>query len=168
MAAVWLACLLFVLLLLLVTTQAHGQDGSVSAPTPLRQSLSEAEQTLTLLSARLAERRQQVSDLQASLARADERLIDLAASYESLRQTLGAAQSSLAQSQTDLTATSSSLEALSARYVALEISWQAYRDEMVTQVVTLEREAKRARRWAVVFGVGTAVGFIVSVVLALR
>jgi chromosome segregation ATPase len=130
--------------------------------------LSEAEQTLTLLSERLAERRQQVSDLQANSLIVSARLNELAVSYESLQQTLEAARESLVQSQTDLTATSTSLAALSTRYGELERQWQDYRSEMVTQIVTLERQARNARRWAAVFGVGTAVGFIVSVVLALR
>ena len=168
LALAWLLCLFVVLLLLMAAPRGHGQTESSSAPPTLSASLSEAEQTLAMLLTRLGERRQQVSDLQENLRLADEKLSALAASYASLQQTLEAARLSLETSQADLTETSSLLSALSTRYDALERQWLAYRSEMVTQIVTLERQARNARRWAAVFGVGTAVGFLVSVVLALR
>ena len=168
LALAWLLALFIVLLLLMAGPRLNGQSVSEPGQTSLRQNLTVAERTLTQLVERLNERQQQVLDLRASLMRADARLSDLAASYATLQQMLEAAQASLLESQTDLQATSTSLDSLSTRYDALEQRWQDYRSEMTTQVTDLERDLKRARRWAVGFGVSTAVGFILSLIMALR
>jgi chromosome segregation ATPase len=148
--------------------KANGQSVSPSEPPTLSENLSQAEQTLTLLVRRLEERQKQVADLLANSQIADGKLRDLAESLASLRLQLESAQASLEKSQSELTVTSLSLQSLSMRYDELERKWLAYRSEMKTQVDTLERDYARARRWAIGFGVSTAVGFIVSVVLALR
>ena len=168
LALAWLLALFIVLLLLMAGPRLNGQSVSEPGQTSLRQSLTVAERTLTQLVDRLNERQQQVLDLRASLTRADARLSDLAESYASLQQTLEAAQASLTESQSALMATSTSLDSLSTRYDALEQRWQDYRSEMVAQITTLERQYTIARRWAVGFGVSTAVGFILSLIMALR
>jgi len=167
-ALAWLLGLLIVLLLLMAGPKANGQSVSPSEPPTLSENLSQAEQTLTLLVRRLEERQKQVADLLANSQIADGKLRDLAESLASLRLQLESAQASLEKSQSELTVTSLSLQSLSMRYDELERKWLAYRSEMKTQVDTLERDYARARRWAIGFGVSTAVGFIVSVVLALR
>ena len=168
LALAWLFCLFIVLLLLMAGPRLNGQSESQPGPPSLASSLQVAEQTLALLVTRLVERQRQVIELQSSLSQADTRLSDLAASLATLRVQLELAQVSLAQSESALMETSISLDSLSTRYDALEQRWQDYRSEMVTQVSDLERDLKRARRWAVGFGVSTAVGFLVSVLLALR
>ena len=167
-AAAWLVGLFVVLLLLLMTLPANAQTQNANEPTTLTELLEACEQNLRTLNLRLAERQLQVQTLRESLQRAEESLTASLASLMDLREKLAGAESSLATLQTDLQETQKSYSALSTQYDALETSWQAYRSEMVAQVSTLEREARNARRWAAVFGVGTAVGFIVSVVLALR
>jgi hypothetical protein len=151
---------LCVLLWLAALPIVHGQTGSAPGPMPLRASLSEAEQTLTLLVQRLAERQQQVNDLQASLQTADARLNDLAASLAILRGKLEAALESQAQSQTDLEATSSSLETLSTRYDELDKLWQTYRGEMQKQV----REVTTSRNW---WRAGAIAGWIAAIIAAI-
>ena len=167
MALAWLACLL-VLLLLLGVTRSHAQTGNESGPPSLSANLAEAEQALQALVTRLGERQKQVSDLQASLTQADSKLIDLAASLATLREQLEAAQVSLTQSGTDLAATLNLLDSALKQYDALEISWQAYRKEVTTQVAGLETKLARSRRWVLGFGVTTVIGVVVSVIFALR
>jgi len=140
----------------------------VSEPPSLSSSLEQAEMNLQQLMARLGERQQQVSDLQASLQTADARLNDLAASLATLRGQLASAEESLTESRTALEETLISLDALSQRYNELEQAWQGYRSEMRKQVADVERDYRRAKRWAVGFGVSTVVGLVVSVILALR
>ena len=168
LALAWLLCLFVVLLLLMAAPRGHGQTVNPSGPPTLTELLEACERNLQTLNSRLAERQLQVQALRDSLLRAEAKLTASQESLTDLRARLAEAESSLATLQTDLQATQNSYTALSTQYSALETSWQAYRSEMVTQVVTLEREARNARRWAAVFGVGTAVGFIVSVVMALR
>ena len=168
LALAWLLCLFVVLLLLMAAPRGHGQTESPSGPLSLTQLLEACEQNLQTLNSRLAERQLQVQTLRESLQRAEESLTASLASLMDLREKLAGAESSLVTLQRDLQETQNLYSALSTQYDALETSWQAYRNTMVTQVAGLERDVVRARRWAAVFGVGTAVGFIVSVVLALR
>jgi len=164
----WLVILLAVLLLLMAAPRGSGQTGSTSALSLSSGSLTEAEQVLQALVTRLEERRMQLVALRETLKQADEKLLDYERTLTALEQQLQQAQDSLAKSQADLTATSTSLAELSTRFDELDRRWQEYRDEMKKQVAALERELQKARRWAVGFGVGTAVGFVVSLVLALR
>ena len=168
MALAWLLGLLIVLLLLMAGPRLHAQTGNESEPPSLTENLEQAEQMLTLLVTRLAERQTQVADLQASLTQADEKLSDLLDSLVSLQQQLSQAQESQAQSETALTETLTSLDVLSRRFNELDKRWQEYRDEMNKQVSDVTRDYQRARRWAVGFGVATVVGVVVSVLLALR
>lgn len=163
----FLFCLV-VLWLAGLISKAHGQTGNESEPMPLNSSLEQVEATLRTLESRLVERQRQVESLRDNLRVADERLNALVGSYESLGAQLQEVQSTLERSQTDLTATSLSLEALSKRYAELESRWQEYRTEMTTQVVDLERQYRMAKRWAWGFGISTAVGFIVSLLLAIK
>ena len=167
-AAAWLVGLFVVLLLLLMTLPANAQTQNASEPTTLTALLAACEQNLQTLNSRLAERQLQVQALRESLQRAEESLTASQESLMDLREKLAEAESSLATLQRDLRETQNLYSALSTQYSELEKSWQAYRSEMKTQVDTLERDYARARRWVIGFGVSTAVGFIVSVVLALR
>lgn len=159
---------LVVLWLAGLISKAHGQTGNENEPPTLNSSLQEVEATLQTLESRLLERQRQVESLRDNLRVADERLNALVVSYRSLGAQLQEAQSTLERSQTDLTATSLSLEALSKRYDELERSWQEYRTEMTKQVYDLDRQYKRAKRWVWGFGISTAIGFIVSILLAIK
>lgn len=167
-ASGWLCFLLLVLLLLLATQNAHGQTPSESTPQTLSSSYSEAEQTLTLLLSRLAERKLQVLALQDSLKQADVRLNDYAEALTRFAAQLREAQTSLEKSRSDLTETSSLLLELSKRYDDLEADWQAYRSEMVAQVTGLEGDLRCARRWAVGFGVSTVAALVACIVFAIK
>lgn len=156
------------LLLLLATQKLHGQSESGSEPLSLTQNLEQAEMNLQQLMTRLGERQRQIADLQASLQTADSRLNDLAASLATLQGQLATAGQSLTESRTALEETLTSLDALSQRYNELEASWLDYRSEMKKQVADVERDYKRARRWAVGFGISTAVGFVLSLILAMK
>jgi chromosome segregation ATPase len=159
---------LIVLLLLMAGPRLHGQSESTPSALTLSENLARAEQALQDLVTRLEARQRQVSELQSSLLQADSKLIDLAASLATLRAQLEAAQVSLAQSGTDLVATLNLLDSALKQYDALEISWQAYRKEVTTQVAGLETKLARSRRWVLGFGVTTVIGVVLSVVLATR
>ena len=166
LALAWLLGLLIVLLLLMAGPKANGQTVNPSGPPTLMQLLADCEQNLQMLNSRLEERQAQVQTLRYSLLRAEQTLSTSQASLMALRVKLAEAEQSLATLQTDLVEMQNSYSALSTQYSALETSWQAYRNTMVTQVAGLERDVVRARRWAVVFGVGAAVGLVVSVLMA--
>ena len=155
-------CLLCALLCFLVPRPVSAQSGNPSEPPNLIVSLEQAEQTLTQLVQRLAERQRQVSDLQTSLQKADARLIDLAASLATLQGQLEAEQESLSKSQADLAETSSSLDSLSTRYDELDQAWQSYRQEMRGQVAGLER---LARMWRVA-GISGWIAAIIATLIA--
>jgi chromosome segregation ATPase len=157
-----------ILLLLAATQKLHGQSESGSGPPSLTQNLSEAEMNLRLLMERLTERQQQVADLQSNLRVADAKLSDLADSLAILQAELEQAQASQKESETALMETSTSLDVLLQRYNELDKAWKNYRTEAVKQITDLEKEYKRARRWAIGFGVSTAVGFLLSLFLALK
>ena len=166
-ALAWLLGLLIVLLLLMAGTKLHAQTGNESEPPSLTSLLEACEQNLLILNSRLVERQAQVQTLRDSLLRAEARLTDSQESLTDLREKLAEAESSLATLRTALSEMQNSYSALSTQYSALETSWQAYRDEMTTQVSKLELDYARARRWAIGFGVSTAVGLVGSLVLAL-
>jgi ElaB/YqjD/DUF883 family membrane-anchored ribosome-binding protein len=99
---------------------------------------------------------------------ADAKLSDLADSLAILQAELEQAQASQKESETALMETSTSLDALLQRYNELDKAWKNYRTEAVKQITDLENEYNRARRWAIGFGVSTAVGFLLSLFLALK
>ena len=126
---------LLVLCALLSAMPLDAQNSNGSEPPSLLQLLTQAEQSLTLLSDRLAERKQQVTDLRENLRQASLRVValelNLIASVEyseTLEQDLQAAKDSQSSLQTALMETSRSLTLQETQYAALSTSWTRYRE----------------------------------------
>jgi len=165
--AFFLLCIAVLLLMLLGQT-AHGQTVSPSEPPSLTELLEASERNLQTLVTRLTEREAQVQTLRENLRQAEQMLTASQESLTALRSQLATAEQSLAQLQTELEATLKSREQLLQHYSELEASWTGYRNEMQDQLRAVQRERNRAKTFVWVFGIGTAVGVVTSVILALK
>ena len=113
------------------------------ATLPLSPTLSGSVSRMEILLTRLAERRQQIADLQTALAELQQQVSVSVSSYSELSEALREAVASRDKLQTELTEISSSRARLQEDYVGLKLSFGAYQSEAATQL----RELKRAKNW---------------------
>lgn len=157
-----------VLWLLLGAQIGHAQTASPSGPPSLSSLLQECEENLSILVQHLIDQEQKVQTLRDNLRKAEASLAASRESLTDLQAQLGEAEQSLEKLQEDYKAMSNSRDELLNRSRQLGESWQDYRNEMQKQIAALQKERNKAKAFAWTFGVAAAVGFGLSIFMAVR
>jgi hypothetical protein len=129
----------------------------------LIQLLRQADSLLTISENNLAQRTQQVSELQGNLQKVEQSLADWKSESDSLIASLVQVGDSQAQSLQDLSAMQNLYDELTKRFKTLSESQKAYQAEMQGQILSLEGE----RNWWRALVLGASGALLVDIVIRL-